>query len=371
MANKIVDIEERISRSLQDSLNELYLLRQDEAEHLDSVKERSRAIVVELKNLAAAIDKANKDYDLSRAELVNKAKSGETYDEEFSYERASEIMKMRGSLEERYRILSAQKNDLLQEERRLERIISKSENMGNRLRVMLNLISAPEGFEATENVEDSETMMTAFLLAEREAITFARELHDGPTQTFAAVGLIMEMGQEYMRRQEYEQVKDELDRALEQVRNGLNEMRNFLFGLSPTGIESGFEMPLKRLASQLHQTWGCKLSFTLSGDINSVSYNVRIGVFKTLHQAAFNAARHGASDIKIAITYSNKTLKVRVTDNGNGFDVEHERNAAKERGSYGLINMEGRVRMLGGKFSISSVLKKGSNVFFSIPILTA
>ena len=371
MPDRIVDIEERISRSLQDSLNELYLLRQEEAGHLDEVKARSRALVAELRDLASAIDKVNRDYDLSRASLIDKARRGETYDEKSSYERASRIMQMRGAFEERYRLLSAQKNDLFQEERRLERLVAKSENMGNRLRMMLNLISTPEDFTVEDDVANVEMMMAAFLLAEREAVTFARELHDGPAQTFSAVGLVLEMGKEYMGRQEYELAQKELDRALEQVRNGLDEMRAFLFSLNPIGIEAGFDMPMKRLALLLRQMFGCKLSFTLSGGMDDVSANVRLCAFKTLHQAVFNAARHGASDIKAVIAYSHKTLRVRVSDNGNGFDVEREKNIAKERGSYGLANMEDRVKMLGGKFSISSVLKKGSSVSFSIPILSA
>jgi len=77
MADRIFDIEERITRSIQDSLNELYLLRQEEAGQLEDVKERSRALAEELRLLAVAIDKAVKDYDLSREELIEKAKRGE------------------------------------------------------------------------------------------------------------------------------------------------------------------------------------------------------------------------------------------------------------------------------------------------------
>jgi two-component system sensor histidine kinase DegS len=126
---------------------------------------------------------------------------------------------------------------------------------------------------------------------------------------------------------------------------------------------------MKRLTAQLRQMWGCKLSFTLGGNLGEVSASIRLGSFKTLHQAVINAARHGATEVKVSIAYSQKTLKVRVTDNGDGFDVEREKQAAKERGSYGLINMEDRVKMLGGKFSITSILKKGSNISFSIPSL--
>jgi two-component system sensor histidine kinase DegS len=242
--------------------------------------------------------------------------------------------------------------------------------MGNRLRMVLNLVSMPEDFSVSgDAVRNTETMQTAFHLAEREAVTFARELHDGPTQTFSAVGLMLETGKEYLHRADYEKAQEEVERALEQTRNGLNEIRAFLFNLSPTGIQDGFELPLKRLTAQLRQMWGCKLSFTLTGNLDDVSASMRICAFKTLHQAVVNGARHGANEIKVSIAYSQKTLKVRVTDNGEGFDVEQERQAAKERGSYGLMNMEDRVKMLGGKISITSMLKKGSNVSFSIPSL--
>jgi two-component system sensor histidine kinase DegS len=368
MADKIADIEKRISHSLQESLDELYLLRQEEAERLEEVKKRAHALVLELRELAMAIDKAIKDYDRSREELIQISKRGGTMDEKASYERASEFMKIRGSLEERHRLLSTKKEELLQEEHRLERLVSRSENMGNRLRMVLNLVSMPEDFSVSgDAIRNTETLQTAFHLAEREAITFAMELHDGPTQTFSAVGLMLETGKEYLHRADYEKAQEEIERALEQTRNGLNEIRAFLFNLSPTGIQEGFELPLKRLTTQLRQMWGCKLSFTLSGDLGDVSANVRVGAFKTLHQAVINGARHGASEIKVSIAYSQKTLKVRVTDNGEGFNVEQEKQAAKERGSYGLMNMEDRVRMLGGKISITSMLKKGSNVSFSIP----
>lgn len=372
MTDKIVDIEERISRSLQDSLNELYLLRQEETGHLENIRERSRALVLELRELAAAIDKAVKDYDRSREELMESSRRGEISEERVSYERASELMKIRSTLEERHRLLSAQRDELIQEERRLERLIEKSEKMGNRLRMVMNLISTPDDFTMVDDgSQNTETMTAAFHLAEREAVTFARELHDGPTQTFSAVGLMLEMGKAYLDRADYDTAREEIDRALEQTRNGLNEIRAFLFSLSPTGIQDGFELPLKRLTTQLRQMWGCKLTFTLSGNMDDLSASVRTGAFKTLHQAVMNSARHGASEVKVAISYSRNLLKVRVTDNGKGFDVEREKTAAKERGSYGLTNMEDRIKMLGGKIAISSVVQKGSSVSFSIPTLMA
>ncbi|MDR2522227.1 MAG: sensor histidine kinase [Synergistaceae bacterium] len=371
MTDKIADIEERISRSLQDSLDELCLLRQEEAKRFEDVRERACALVLELREMAAAVDKAVRDYERSRGDLLLNAQRGDSKAEKASYERASEFMKMRGALEERYRLLKLQRDEFAREERRLERLVTKCEKMANRLRMVLILLSTPEDFAVSDNAaRDAETMLAAFQMAEREAVVFARELHDGPTQTFSAVGLTLEICQEFLGRADYQAVQEEVERALEQTRRGLNEIRSLLFSLSPTGIQEGFEIPMKRLVAQLRQMWNCKLTYTLSGDLAEVSVGVRTGSFKTLHQAVVNAARHGAAEVRVSVRYSQNTLRVRVTDNGKGFDVEQERAAARERGSYGLINMEERVKMLGGKISITSVPSKGSSVSFSIPILT-
>ncbi|MDR1730561.1 MAG: histidine kinase [Synergistaceae bacterium] len=369
MTDKIGDIEERISRFLQDGLDELYLLRQEETVQLDDVRERGRQLTVELRELAAALDQAAKDYERSREELRVSSRVG-LAEEQASYERASEFMKIRGSLEERHRLLSLQRNELQQEERRLEHLVKRSEKTANRLRMVLSLFIAPEEFvETVMETQNSEALSAAFHLAEREAVTFARELHDGPCQTFSALGLTLEMGREYLHRGESSMALEEIDRALEQTKSGLDEIRALLFCLSPTGIQEGFELPLRRLAVQVRQNWGSELSFTLSGNMDELPVHVRIGAFKTLHQAVTNAAGHGATEVRVSINYAKHNLRVRITDNGKGFNVEQEKEAAKERGSYGLVNMEERMKMLGGKLSISSVLNKGSSVSFSVPII--
>jgi two-component system sensor histidine kinase DegS len=208
-------------------------------------------------------------------------------------------------------------------------------------------------------------------MVEREAAVLTRELHDGPTQTFSAVGLMLEMARVLLEKTDIAKAEEEIDHALEQNRNGLNELRALLFSLSPTGIQEGFETPLRRLASQLRQMRGCKLSYVLKGEFGDIPVNTKIGVFKTLHQAVLNAVLHGASEVNVSVRFTKnarKILEVRVTDNGEGFDVEREREATKERESYGMRNMEERVKMLGGKLAVSSVLKKGSSVSFSVPV---
>jgi two-component system sensor histidine kinase DegS len=367
--NAVVDIEERVNRLLQDSLDELYLLRRDEVENLGTARERSLALTQELRDLAARIDNAVRDYDHLREALLESAKLGRAAEEKALYEQASTAMAGLSVLEERHRLLSTQKLDLMNEERRLERSVARSDNMGNRLRMVLNLMTTPEDLLADGAAAHSaETLSAALQVVEREAAAFTRELHDGPTQTFSAVGLTLEMARAFLEKNDIGHALAEIDVALGQIRDGLNELRALLFSLSPTGIQEGFDAPLRRLTSQLSQMRGCRMSYVLNGSFGDIPVNTKIGAFKTLHQAVLNAVFHGATEVKVSIRYARKILEVRVADNGEGFDVEREKEAVKERASYGLRNMEERVKMMGGKIVISSVLKKGSSVSFSVPV---
>ena len=318
MANKIGDLEDRIVHFIQESLHELDSIRSEESERLEQTRKRFRELTQDLRDLAAQIDRTLREYEQLREELLRWSQQGVIEQEKEAYERASQSMKLHASLEERYRILSAQKDDLLREERSLERLVTRSESMGNRLRMVMNLVSLPEEFSPEQGAMHNEKALSvAFRIAEELLIR-----GDGA----AASG--------------------EVKLAVEQLRTGLNEVRSLLFGLSPTGIESGFDLPVRRLAEQVRQMWGAEVTCKLTGKLEDVPVSQRSNIFKTLHQAVINAARNGAEHIRVSIGKSRRTLKVLVMDDGRGFDVEREKQAARERGSYGLQNMEERVTVM-------------------------
>ena len=95
-------------------------------------------------------------------------------------------MKLHALLEERYRNLTQRRDELQKEERALSRVVSKSESMGTRLRMVMNLVALPEAMPAAQAAEivNDGALVTAFQIAEREARSFAQELHDELTQSF-------------------------------------------------------------------------------------------------------------------------------------------------------------------------------------------
>lgn len=370
MSDKVLVLEDKVIRFIKESLDELNAIRTEQSERLSAVHAQFESLTAEMRTLAEQIDKAQRDYSALREQLVGHAMSGRTEDEKETYGLTTEAMKLQASLEERYRNVVIRRGDLQKEEQSLGRIVSRSEKTGNRLRMVMNLISLPEDVkDETSVIADGEALSSAFRIAEREARSFARELHDGPTQSFSALGLTLEMAREMMLRGDSEAADRELTLALDQLRSGLSELRALLFGLSPSGIENGFGQPLNRLAGQVSRTWGAELTYKLNGRLEEVPVPQRGNIFKAVHQAVINAVKSGAPHVMVSIGVSRNTLRVMITDDGGGFDYEREKQAARERGSYGLQNMEERVKLQGGKFSVTSVIGKGTTISVQVPVV--
>jgi NarL family two-component system sensor histidine kinase LiaS len=60
-----------------------------------------------------------------------------------------------------------------------------------------------------------------------------------------------------------------------------------------------------------------------------------------------------------------ETVRLTIRDNGVGFDLNE-----KKQASYGLINMEERVKELGGSFHVATAPGKGTRIEIRVPVMT-
>jgi signal transduction histidine kinase len=91
----------------------------------------------------------------------------------------------------------------------------------------------------------------------------------------------------------------------------------------------------------------------------------KIYIYRLVQEALNNAVRHsGARNAKVAVERLAKSIVVRVTDDGRGFDP------ARTRGM-GILGMEERVNRLGGTFRVESQPGKGATVTAEFPLSSA
>lgn len=370
MAMRLKEIQDKVSESLQYSIDSLVTLREEERERLFEIRTRREGVQKELNEVIVASEKAEAEYRRSRQVLLDASRSGNESREKEAYERAMNLMKIRGAFEEREKHLAAQRDDLDREERRIERLIARSEEMGNRFRVVLNLLNFSIEDEGSGTLSPEQKEFSAgLLLAERESISLSRELHDGPIQKFSAAGLMIDLAGEFLSRGDFGKAKEELARTRSHIGDALEEFRSFLFQLNSTGLKEGFDVALSRLVAQTSSLSGADVRYAVEGQSDLISLPMRTTVFKIIQQAVVNAVKNGkARRIRVLVSIGREMLRVKIVDDGLGFDVEKVRSEAEEKGAWGLVNMEDRAAMIGGEFSVLSEPGKGATVSLAVPL---
>ena len=103
-------------------------------------------------------------------------------------------------------------------------------------------------------------------------------------------------------------------------------------------------------------------------------FDIRIAgtIFSIVQQAVNNARRHAcANNVWIELATTPDTLIVEVRDDGRGFDVAAVAQDYEKRGSFGMLNMRERARLVDGNFTIQSNTEppnRGTTITLRVPL---
>ena len=209
-------------------------------------------------------------------------------------------------------------------------------------------------------------------ILEREAEArrkLARDLHDGPTQSIAAIAMRLNFIKMVVRKNDMEKAYDELVKVEEIAQRTTQEIRTMLFAMRPVILETQGLMPaLNQFAERLNanESFAVRvINRGYDGQLNSDAEGV---VFAIIEEAIGNAKKHAqANEIKINLATKSDRLLVEIKDDGVGFDVRDTQSTYDQRSSLGLINMEERAGLVGGSCTIESGRGKGTTVRLEIP----
>jgi signal transduction histidine kinase len=96
---------------------------------------------------------------------------------------------------------------------------------------------------------------------------------------------------------------------------------------------------------------------------------VESACYRVVQEALTNIARHAeASAVAIRLERDGDSLRFSIRDDGRGFDLESVRDHVGRGRSMGLLSMEERVTLLGGRFRVRSEAGLGTRVSAVIPL---
>lgn len=212
------------------------------------------------------------------------------------------------------------------------------------------------------NQKKAKKMLRAFssqLLEnqENERQRIAKELHDSIGQYLLFIkNKIQKLGTE----SEISSLKSYVDEAI-------HEVRAISKDLYPNQLEKyGLEAAIESLCTKISDSSAIFISADLEGIDRKIEKSQSISIYRIIQECINNAMKHSkAESMRIVSKFEKGYLSLSIMDNGVGFD----RVAADDKKlfSFGLINIEERVKLLGGYFLIDTAPGKGTKINIKIP----
>ncbi len=202
---------------------------------------------------------------------------------------------------------------------------------------------------------------------ESERQRIARELHDETGQALTAIGMGLRGLEGTLHSHNLERSFQNLKQMETMADHSLDELQRLIADLRPSHLDDlGLAPALRWYANDIEERTRLDVSVEIQGEEQVVSPSVKIAIFRIVQEALTNVIKHAqAKNVRIVLSFEEELVKVRVMDDGQGFDVRSTR--AGKRKTWGLTNMNERASMLGGKFEIHSTPGKGVTIDVSIP----
>lgn len=204
----------------------------------------------------------------------------------------------------------------------------------------------------------SRLLASAVAAQEQERERISRELHDETGQALTALLVQMKV---FERLPDLDAVSAHASDMREIVVQTLDEVRRLARDLRPSTLDNlGLAPTLEWYIKACQQKYGLDIShqFTLAPS-ERLPRDIELILYRVAQEALTNIARHArANRAWIHLEQVGDLVRLRIEDDGCGFDVETTLNAHDR--NLGLLGIQERVGLLGGKLHLESAPGQGT-----------
>lgn len=249
-------------------------------------------------------------------------------------------------------------------DRSIQRASALQANVDSVVQIVKHCTQQLAGEHAFEGVLDSEDIRLHLAIntaREEERRRLAREIHDGPAQVMANAIFGVEIAEQVSRRTP-DQVGDELKNLRILLRDGVAEVRRFMFDLRPTMLEDqGIVPTLRKYVEDFNRFFGKQVDLETEIDGKLLQPDEELAIFRTVQEALQNFQKYAATEkASVRLRGTSEHFEVVIADCGAGFDPDKVR--ARASGGSGLKGMRDRAMLIGAELSVTSEQGNGTQI---------
>ncbi len=203
----------------------------------------------------------------------------------------------------------------------------------------------------------------------QERNRLAREIHDTIAQGLSALTLKLESIEAYWESNpQHPKIAQLLQQSLQLTRQNLEEARRSVLDLRATPLQNATLLEaLEDLLQSTERDTNTSLQtrFLVLGTYQKLATRTEMSLYRIAQEALQNALKHAqAKHFSLQLTYQTQQIILQIADDGKGFEVS---NTLLNTKGFGLLGISERVKLLEGKWDISSTLKQGTTLEVKIP----
>jgi PAS domain S-box-containing protein len=204
---------------------------------------------------------------------------------------------------------------------------------------------------------------------EEERKRIARELHDSSAQNLIALLHQLDNLLNDKAKLPVSEAKA-LWGFYEQIRDTLQEVRRFSSDLRPSILDDlGLLPALEWVTEDLKNTYWIEVNLKVLGNERRLFPETELLLFRIVQEALRNIAKHAeATKAEVEVKFDEDKITITISDDGKGFEPPESLGVLPPTGKLGLVGMQERVQLLGGRLKLESKPGKGTKIFVEAPV---
>jgi signal transduction histidine kinase len=213
---------------------------------------------------------------------------------------------------------------------------------------------------------------------EKERLTIARDLHDGPLQDLIGIQyqvsrLINQIKANLLAAEKFapQDLIESLDNIQVSLMGQIQEIRTFSSALRPPTLAAfGLEKAIRAHAEKFIQKHPeIFIYMDLEPDGKRLGEKTRLAFYRIYQELLNNIVRHSkASEVYVTLTLEKGKACLVVSDNGCGFEIPDDWIEVIREGHMGLVGVRERAEAIGGKVEMQSNSEIGTTITVNAPI---